>query len=118
MTVGPNTVDVIKLVLQSRKLEVQTYRMCVGILNFTKKYSKQTLEECCNRALQMNKATYSFIKNTIAAVAEEIGTSGFNTKINEERNKGAFVMGQQYMDVDALLARSRDLADKANEEVE
>lgn len=66
----------------------------------------------------MNKATYSFIKNTIAAVAEEIGSSGFNTKVNEERNKGAFVMGQKYMDVEALLARSRDLADKNSEEAE
>ena len=66
----------------------------------------------------MNKVTYSFVKNTIAVVAEEIGTAGFNTRLNEERNKGAFVMGQQRMDVDTLLARSRDLAIKATEEVD
>ena len=116
MTVGPKTVEVVKKILKSRKLEVQTYRMCIGILNFTKKYSNQALEECCSRALELDKTTYSFIKNTIASVAEEIGTTGFNTKANEERNKGAFVMGQQYMDVDALLARSQKLAGKPEED--
>lgn len=118
MTVGPNTVEVIKRILKSRKLEVQTYRMCVGVLNFTKKYSRVALEECCGRALELNKVTYSFIKNTIADIAEEIGKAAFNTKVNDERNKGAFVMGQQRMDVDKLLARSRDLASKSTEEVD
>lgn len=36
-TVGPNTAELIKRVLRSRKLEVQTYRLCVDILGFTKK---------------------------------------------------------------------------------
>ena len=40
MTVGPNTVEMIKAVLASRKYEVQTYRLCVGILNYRKSYSK------------------------------------------------------------------------------
>lgn len=39
MTVGPNTVEVVKRILRSRKLEVQTYRMCSGVLGFTRKYS-------------------------------------------------------------------------------
>ena len=89
--------------------------MCLGILNFTKKYSNQALEECYSRALELDKVTYSFVKNTIASIAEEIGTTGFNTKANEERKRGAFVMGQQYMDMDALLARSQKLAGKSEE---
>lgn len=36
---------------------------------------------------------------------------------NEARNKGAFVMDQQYMDVDNLLARSRELARKSEEDM-
>ena len=39
MTVGPNTVKVIEHILRSREHEVQTYRLCIGILNYTKKYS-------------------------------------------------------------------------------
>lgn len=45
--IGKNTETVIRTVLKSRLYEVQTYRMCLGILNFTKKYSNKALEECC-----------------------------------------------------------------------
>ena len=49
-----------------------------------------------------------FIKNSIAAVAEEIGSAGFNTKLNEERNKGAFVMSPHAGDIERLLSRSEE----------
>ncbi len=113
MTIGPNTVEVIKTILASRKLEVQTYRLCLGVLNFTKKYSKQTLEECCKQALELNKVTYTFIKNSIPAIADELGTFSFNHKVNEERNQGAFVMSADAMDIDNLLSRSQKLAQHA-----
>lgn len=116
MTVGPSTVEVVKRVLKSRALEVQTYRLCIGILGFTRKYSKQTLEECCSQALELNRVTYSFIKNTISAIADEKGPDGFNTKLNDERNKGAFVMGQSAMDVGKLLSRSMKLATDSDKE--
>lgn len=38
------------------------------------------------------------------------GASGYNTSINEERNKGAFVMDAEAMDIDRLLSRSQSLA--------
>lgn len=110
MTVGPNTAKVIKHILSSRKLEVQTYRMCQGVLSFTRKYSKQALEEACAQALKMGKANYTFIKNTIPVVAEGLGASGYSTDVNDERNKGAFVMGAESMDIDRLLFRSQSLA--------
>ena len=110
MTVGPNTEAVIKRILASRKLEVQTYRMCQGVLSFTRKYSKQALEETCAQALELGKVNYTFIKNTIPVVAEDLGVSGYNTRANEERNKGAFVMDAESMDIDRLLSRSQSLA--------
>ncbi|MCD8295318.1 MAG: IS21 family transposase [Clostridia bacterium] len=109
MTIGPNTVEVISHVLKSRWLEVQTYRQCVGILGFTKKYSRRVLEECCREAVEAGKPTYTYVKTTIDAVAEEMGRDAYNTKVNEERNRGAYVMGQGHMDVEALLSRSQDL---------
>lgn len=51
MTVGPNTVKVIEHILKSREQEVQTYRLCLGILNYTKKYSKLALEDYCRLAI-------------------------------------------------------------------
>ena len=110
MTIGPYTSEVIKRILASRKLEVQTYRMCQGVLSFSKKYSKQALEETCRQALELGKTTYTFIKNTIPVVADDLGVAGYNTAANDERNKGAFVMGADAMDINTLLSRSQKLA--------
>ena len=116
MTVGPNTVKVIEHILKSREHEVQTYRLCLGVLNFTKKYSKLALEDCCKLAIDTNHVSYSFIKNSIGSVAEEIGTAGYNTKLNEERNKGAFVMSPHVGDIDRLLSKSSKLAEEVRHE--
>ena len=110
MTIGPNTTEVIKRILSSRKLEVQTYRMCQGVLSFSKKYSKQALEETCRQALELGKTTYTFIKNTIPVIADDLGAAGYNTAANDERNKGAFVMGADATDINTLLSRSQSLA--------
>jgi hypothetical protein len=67
-------------------------------------------------AVEMNHISYSFIKNSIASVAEEIGTAGFNTRLNEERNKGAFVMSPHAGDIDRLLSRSSKLAEEVRNE--
>ena len=58
----------------------------------------------------MGKVNYTFIKNMIPVVAEDLGTSGYNTAANEERNKGAFVMDAESMDINRLLSRSQSLA--------
>ena len=118
MTVGPNTVTVIKTILKSRELEVQTYRLCLGILNYTKKYSRLALEDCCKLAIDTNHISYSFIKNSIVAVAEDLGTSGYNTKQNEERNKGGYLMDPHAGDIESLLSKSSRLADTQRKEDE
>lgn len=114
-TVGSNTTELIKRILKSRRLEVQTYRLCMGVLGFTKKYSRAALEECCKRALAAERTTYTYIKNTIGAVAEELGAEGYNTDKNRERNEGAYIMDRSYSDMEKLLNRSRTLADQSGE---
>ena len=99
-TVGPNTVTVIQTVLKNREHEVQTYRLFLGILNFMKKYSKLAPEDCCKIAVETNYLSYSFIKNSIATVADE------------ERNKGAFVMNPHAGNIERLLSKSMKLAGK------
>lgn len=62
--------------------------------------------------------TIIFIKNSIVAVTEEIGNADFNTKLNEERNKGTFVMSSYVRETDRLLFKSNKLARKVhNEEI-
>ena len=115
MTIGPNTTEVIKRILKCRKLEVQTYRMCQGGLSFSNRYSKEALEMACESALSSGKVTYTTIKNTIAAFAEELGKNGYNTKLNNERNKGAFIMSSEASDINTLLSRSKTLASSRKE---
>ena len=116
MTVGPGTVDVIKHILKSRKLEVQTYRMCLGVLNYSKKYGKEILEECCKQALEFHKVNYTYIKNTIPAVAEDLMTPETKAKRNDERNRGGYVMNADAMDLDRLLSKSQNLAEETGKE--
>lgn len=110
MTIGPNTVEVIKRILASRKFEVQTYRMCQGVLSFSQKYGKAALEETCKEALECDKVNYTYVKTRIATVACEKSTAASVENANEARNKGAFVMGAESMDINNLLSRSQDLA--------
>ena len=110
MTVGPNTVEVIKRILASRKFEVQTYRMCQGVLSFAQKHGRAALEETCKQALEYGKVTYTFVKNRIAIVSAEMDTEACAKSVNEARNKGAFVMGAESMDINNLLTRSQHLA--------
>ena len=115
LAIGPNTTDVIRRILTSRTYEVQTYRQCIGVLNFAKKYSKLTLEECCRQALELNRATYTFIKNSIPEIAAETMTDADRRRINEERNKGAYVMSADASSLNHLLEKSRMLMDEASE---
>ncbi len=117
--VGEHTEIVIRSILQSRKYEVQTYRMCQGILNFTKKYSNVALEECCRQAISLNKQKYTFIKNTIPVVAEDIGRADYNdTSAGNDTRRGGFVMGSEATDLNSLLSRSQRLADEQRKEAQ
>lgn len=118
--VGRNTETVIRTILNSRSYEVQTYRMCLGILNFTKKYSNKALEECCKQAITLNKQKYTFIKNTISVVADDLGEDGYrhSTPAKEDPVRGGYVMPPEASSIDILLSRSKALADQMREEVD
>lgn len=118
--VGKNTEAVIRTILKSRPYEVQTYRMCLGILNFTKKYSNKALEECCKQAIALNKQKYTFIKNTISVVADDLGEAGYrhSAPAKKEPARGGYVMPPEASSIDTLLSRSKALADQMREEAD
>ena len=118
--IGKNTETVIRTILKSRPYEVQTYRMCLGILNFTKKYSNKTLEECCKQAIALNKQKYTFIKNTISVIADDLGEAGYrhSTSAKKESVRGGYAMPPKASSIDTLLSRSKALADQMREEVD
>lgn len=117
--VGVNTETVIRSILKSRKYEVQTYRMCLGIINFAKKYSNKALEECCKQAISLNKQKYTFIKNTLPVIAEDLGTEGYKSPMTKNTPaRGGYVMSPNATSVDTLLSRSKALADQERKEVD
>ena len=110
--VGPYTEEVITHVLSSRKYEVQTYRQCVGILGYAKKYNKKALEACCKQACDTGRMTYTFIKNAIPGIAEETMSLADTARINEEKNQGAYLRDSSSTSLEMLLARSKNLMDQ------
>lgn len=50
-SIGPNTLALVQENLTSRKHPEQAYRACLGLLNLSSKYSKDRLENACQRAL-------------------------------------------------------------------
>jgi len=117
-SVGPNTEAVINRVLKSRSYEVQTYRMCLGILGFQKKYDTNTLEETCRQALDYDRATYTFIKNTIPVVAQDMEDKrkdeSSSSRMSSER--GGYVMDSKASDLKHLLSKSKRLANTQRKE--
>ena len=92
--------------------------MCLGVLNYSKKYGNHVLEECCRQALVADKINYTYIKNSIPAIAEDLCTPKERSRINEERNRGGFVMGAEAMDVANLLSKSQKLAQTPGKEAD
>jgi transposase len=69
--IGVNARFVIDKMLESVEYPEQAYRKCVGVLGFSKKYSKEALEACCCEAVIRGKCTYNYIKNTIITFSED-----------------------------------------------
>jgi len=63
--IGTNTHDVISTLLTSVKVEEQAYKGCMGILQFSKKYSPDRLEMACLKAKELNSCSYSTISNIL-----------------------------------------------------
>lgn len=112
--IGPYTHKVIQAILKSRPHEEQAYRMCVGVIDFKRKYSADVLEACCVRAVKQNHMTYTFIKNTITGVAHEKGTQSTkyqeaDTSACENRNSGALLRNEFQMSTKKLLNKTEAL---------
>ena len=64
-----------------------------------------------------NKQKYTFIKNTIPVVAEDLCRAGYNdTSTGNDTRHGGFVMSSEATDLNSLLSRSQRLADEQRKE--
>ncbi len=49
--IGPSALITVKSILNSYKVEQQSYRSCMGLLKLAEKYSEKRLESACEKAL-------------------------------------------------------------------
>ena len=90
------------------------------VIAICEKYSNKALEECCKQAIALNKQKYTFIKNTISVVEDDLGEAGYrhSSSFKEKPVRGGYVMSPEASSIDTLLSRSKALADQMREEAD
>jgi transposase len=63
--IGPATLDVVQRQLKDRPHPEHGYRACLGLLNLSRRYSRDRLEQACSRALAINSASYQSISSIL-----------------------------------------------------
>jgi hypothetical protein len=70
-TIGPNTQELIKHVLESREYPVQTYRACMGIMRLSKSYTPESMEKASEEALTKRTYTYKYFSIILKQVTSK-----------------------------------------------
>jgi len=63
-SIGPKTLHLTKHIIEIKKHPEQAYRVCLGLLNLCKLYSKERLEAACNRAIHY----HTFTRRSVAEI--------------------------------------------------
>ena len=63
--IGPQTVILIRTILEEKEHPQQSFRKCLGILNLAKRYSSERLEAAAQRALHYRICSYRKIKSIL-----------------------------------------------------
>jgi hypothetical protein len=76
--IGPEVLEVITKVLQSRIYAPQAFRACLGILSLHKTYGSLRLIQACRRALDYGTHSLSRIRNILAQGLEQDSQPGLD----------------------------------------
>jgi transposase len=63
--IGPATAEIVKRQLQDRPHPEHGYRACLGLLNLSRRYTRQRLEAACQRALSIRSASYKSVASIL-----------------------------------------------------
>jgi transposase len=63
--IGPQTQNLVTLILENRPHPEQGYRSCLGFLRLGKVYSPERLEAACARALEMKAHSYKNVESIL-----------------------------------------------------
>lgn len=70
--IGPNALDVVQRQLKDRPHPEHGYRACLGLLNLSRRYSRERLEKACARALMINSANYRSITSILKQGLDQV----------------------------------------------
>jgi len=79
--------------LESGKYPEQTYKMCLGVINLSKKYGDGRVDRACKRALEFHYYSYKAVLNILEKGLDKIEeTPLFHQKLPEHEN----IRGSEY----------------------
>ena len=95
--IGTNTYKVVNAILDSQKVEQQSYRSCMGLLKLADKYSVQRLEAACKKALSYTASpSFKSLKNILAAGQDKLDQKPQVSDTTATQNKHAITRGADY----------------------
>lgn len=100
--IGTSTYQVVDGILNSKRVEQQSYRSCMGLLKMADKYSAARLEAACTRALSFTGApSYKSIKNILDTGNDRVKPADGKQGPNEDsssstHNSHALTRGADY----------------------
>ena len=69
---GPQTAQLVQVLLESRRHPEQAYRSCLGLLRLGSHYGEERLEAACRRALSAGIHSYKGVKNILDAKLDQV----------------------------------------------
>lgn len=84
---GSNVQELVAKLLARGTYPEQTYKMCLGVINLSKKYGAQRVDRACQRALEFHYYSYKAVKNILAKGLDNIAEDSlFQSKLPDHEN--------------------------------
>lgn len=71
-SVGPNTREMVDMLMKSRPHPEQGFRSCMGLVNLGKKYPPERLEAACGRALALKIISYKSVRSMLQSGLDKV----------------------------------------------
>ena len=88
-TIGPNTCELIKHLLESHEYPVQTYRACMGIMRLGKTHSNELMERASREALDKRTCSFKYFSIILKQLSAKTTASQTEVIITHENVRGS-----------------------------
>lgn len=91
--IGENVKVMIEELFKSRKHPEQAFKVCLGLLSLSKKYSDFRINNACKRAVQFNFYSYKAVKNILEKGLDKLVEEDLFTQVLPDHNN---IRGSEY----------------------